>query len=196
MQETSLSLLASIRQSNDAQSWIRLVELYSPLMKGWLSAYRIQGADADDLVQEVLAFLSQELPGFDHNQRTGAFRNWLRRILVHRMQNYWRSNRRRQPAQGGSQMLQELAELEDDQSGLSRIWDQQHDRDVVARLLQLVRPRFQSNTWEAFHRQMFQGQNPAQVAQELGMTIGSVYMARSRVLACLRAEADGLVDTL
>ena len=196
MNETSLSLLARIRQSDDSDSWNRLVELYAPLMRGWLRSYEVSGADADDLVQDVLTVVSQELPKFNHNERTGAFRSWLRRILVNRLQNYWRRRKQPPPAKGGSSLLEQLKQLEDDNSGLSRIWNEQHDRDVIARLIDLVRPRFQPKTWEAFRRQMFDGQKPGQVAADLGMTLGSVYMARNRVLAALRREADGIVDEL
>jgi DNA-directed RNA polymerase specialized sigma24 family protein len=91
-------------------------------------------------------------------------------------------------------MLHQLNQLEDDTSELSRIWNEQHDREVVSQLMDLVRPKFQAKTWEAFHRQMFDGQRPDHVAAELGMPLGSVYMARNRVLNALRREAAGLVD--
>ena len=104
MNETSLSLLARIRQSDDSDSWNRLVELYAPLMRGWLRSYEVSGADADDLVQDVLTVVSQELPKFNHNERTGAFRSWLRRILVNRLQNYWRRRKQPPPAKGGSSL--------------------------------------------------------------------------------------------
>lgn len=196
MNETSLSLLARIRQSGDSESWNRLVELYAPLMRGWLRSYEVRGADADDLVQEVLTVVSQELPKFNHNQRTGAFRNWLRKILVHRLQNYWRAQKRHPPAKGGSSLLEQLHQLEDENSQLSRVWNEQHDRDVIARLMELVRPRFEPKTWEAFRRQMFEGQAPAEVATDLGIGLGSVYMARNRVLTALRREATGIVDSM
>lgn len=196
MDETSLSLLARLRLSADTNSWNRLVELYAPLLQGWLRAYGISESDADDLVQDVLAVVSQELPRFIHNERTGAFRSWLRKIFVHRLQNYWRRRKREPVAKGGSSILEQIQQLEDDNSDLSRNWNQQHDSDVIARLVELVRPRFQEKTWEAFRRQMLDGQTPAQVAAELGMAIGSVYVARNRVLTALRREAEGLVDSL
>lgn len=59
----------------------------------------------------------------------------------------------------------------------------------------LIRPKFLPKTWEAFHRQMFGGQRADQVAAELNMSLSSVYVARSRVLAALRREAAGLVDS-
>jgi RNA polymerase sigma-70 factor (ECF subfamily) len=78
---------------------------------------------------------------------------------------------------------------------LSQVWNQQHDREVIARLLEVVRPKFQATTWEAFRRQMFDGDKPSAVAAELGIPLGSVYMARTRVLNALRREAAGLVDS-
>ena len=100
MNETSLSLLERIQQTADSASWNRLVEIYSPLMVRWLGNYGVQGADADDLLQEVLAVVAQELPRFDHNQRTGAFRSWLRKILVNRLRGFWRSQKQQPPVCG------------------------------------------------------------------------------------------------
>ncbi len=196
MDETSLSLLARVRQATDSSSWKRLVDLYAPLMRNWLRQYGVQDADADDLIQEVLAVVAREISDFKHSQRPGAFRSWLRITLVHRLRDFWRSQHRRPDAPGGSSVLQRLNELEDESSQLSGIWNEQHDRDVIARLIELVRPKFLPKTWEAFHRQMFDAQRPEQVAAELGMPLGSVYMARSRVLNALRREAAGLVDSI
>ena len=106
MDETSLSLLDRIRETDDTKSWDRLVALYAPLLKRWVRQYDVQESDADDLVQEVLTVVSQELPKFNHNQRTGAFRSWLRKILVHRLQNYWRGRKQRPAAKGGSSLLE------------------------------------------------------------------------------------------
>ncbi|MCO6454773.1 MAG: sigma-70 family RNA polymerase sigma factor [Pirellulaceae bacterium] len=195
MDETSLSLLARVRQPTDSSSWERLVNLYAPLMRGWLRPYGVQDADAEDLIQDVLAVVAREISQFDHNQRPGAFRRWLRTLVVHRLRHFWRSNGNRQLAVGGTSVLEQLHQLEDETSRLSRIWNQQHDRDVIARLLELVRPTFLPKTWTAFHRQMFDGQSAEQVAAELGMALGSVYMARNRVLSALRREASGLVDS-
>lgn len=85
--DTSLTLLEQLGEQSDEHSWSRLYELYSPLLRAWLGRYEVQTADADDLIQEVLMVVSRELPDFRHNGRTGAFRNWLRRILVNRLRN-------------------------------------------------------------------------------------------------------------
>ncbi len=142
MDGTAISLLERLVQNPDSESWNRLVEVYTPLLRQWLRRYEVQDADADDLVQDVLMVVSRELPQFEHNHRHGAFRSWLRTILVHRLRRFWDKRQRRPVATGTSDVLQELDELEDAASGISRIWDREHDEHVARRLLSLTEPKF------------------------------------------------------
>src|SRR2546430_9892229 len=96
MSDTSVSLLQQLREQPNGDAWRRLVELYTPLLRQWLSRNGMQSSDIDDLTQEVLAVVVRELPQFQHNQRVGAFRRWLRTILVNRLRNYWRADPQRQ----------------------------------------------------------------------------------------------------
>src|SRR5262245_13990021 len=95
MAHTSLSLLERLRSRPDADSWRRLVELYTPLIQGWLRTHAVAPADADDLTQEVMTVVVRELPNFQHNHQRGAFRNWLRTVTVNRLRVLWRSRHNR-----------------------------------------------------------------------------------------------------
>jgi RNA polymerase sigma-70 factor (ECF subfamily) len=194
MSETPASLLERLRLRPDKDAWQRLVTLYAPLLHGWLRPHGLQAADVDDLMQEVLAVVVRELPGFQHNQRTGAFRRWLRTVLVHRLRDFWRSTRARPLATGDSALVRWLDQLEDPDSGLSRLWDEQHDQHVVRRLLELIEPEVTPSTWEAFRRVALEGKDEETVAAELGLSVNAVFIAKSRVLSRLRREARGLVD--
>lgn len=196
MTVTSISLLDRARGDAQSDSWERLAKIYSPLLRRWIGRFEVQTSDADDLVQEVLLAIAHELPEFEHSGRTGAFRSWIRTILTHRLQNYWRSRKYRPAVKGGASILEQLHELEDVNSGASRMWDAEHDRHVLSKLLTLLRPRFQENTWQAFESQMLDGQPADVVAESLGMPIHSVYVAKSRVLNAMRTEAVGLVDSV
>jgi RNA polymerase sigma-70 factor (ECF subfamily) len=194
MSETSFSLLHRLRTQPDAESWQRLVDLYTPLIHGWLRRHSVPAADADDLSQEVMAVVVRELPQFHHNQQRGAFRSWLRTITVHRLRVLWRSRQNRPIATGDSDFLKVLDELEDPSSPLSRLWDQQHDQHVARRLMELVEPHFEATTWRAFRRMVMDGVKPAAAADELGMSVNAVLLAKSRVLSRLRQEMQGLTD--
>src|SRR5947209_19592475 len=94
MSETSTSLLRRLQGQPDTASWQRLVDLYTPLIRGWLARHaRLH--DADDLVQEVLAIVVRKLPKFRRTPRTGAFRCWLRTITVNCLRGLWRAQRTR-----------------------------------------------------------------------------------------------------
>jgi RNA polymerase sigma-70 factor (ECF subfamily) len=165
--------------------------LYEPLVTRWVRPHVAQRADAEDVVQEVLTTLVRELPRFDHNQRAGAFRAWLRKITVHRLRAYWD---RRDARDAGPQLEDHLAQLADPASALSRSWDEEHDRHVLSLLLESIRLEFQPATWKAFERQVRDGSPAADVAAELGLSVNAVLIAKSRVLKRLREKAAGLVD--
>ncbi len=86
------------------------------------------------------------------------------------------------------------AQLADPNSALCRSWDEEHDRHVTKTLLASIRLEFQPATWRAFERQVQDGQTASEVAEELGLTVNAVLIAKSRVLKRLREKAAGLVD--
>jgi RNA polymerase sigma factor (sigma-70 family) len=194
MAETSFSLLDRLRLQPDAETWRRLVDLYTPLIHAWLRRHSVPAADADDLTQEVMSVVVRELPRFKHNQQRGAFRNWLRTITVNRLRVLWRSRQTRPIATGESDFLKILDELEDPGSNLGRRWDREHDQHVARRLMELVEPHFEPATWQAFRRVVLDGHKAAVVATELNMSVNSVLLAKSRVLSRLRQEMKGLTD--
>jgi RNA polymerase sigma-70 factor (ECF subfamily) len=193
MHETSASLLDRLRDHPDAAAWDRLVDLYTPLIRGWLLRQGLPPQDADDVVQDVMQVLVRKLPLFQR-QRIGSFRAWLRNITVNCLRDFRRARRGKPQATGDSNIAAVLDQLEDPHSGLSREWDADHDRHVTRRLLELIRPNFTDSTWRAFERLAIDGASPEAVAGELGISTNAAFIAKSRVLRRLREEAGEFVD--
>jgi RNA polymerase sigma factor (sigma-70 family) len=191
--DTPVSLLERLRLRPDADSWRRLVDLYTPLIRDWLRRQGVQPADVDDLCQDVLGTVARELPNFYHDLRRGAFRRWLRTVTVNRLRNFWRAARVR-PAVGGAAFEEALDNLADPDSDLARVWDEEHDRHVVRRLLQLIEPEFEPTTWRAFRLLVLDGLPARDVAAAVGLSVNAVRIAKSRVLSRFRQEIEGLVD--
>jgi RNA polymerase sigma-70 factor (ECF subfamily) len=97
-------------------------------------------------------------------------------------------------AEGGSDFLEVLGQLESPDSTLSRQWEQEHDAHVLAQLLARLEAEFEPTTLRAFRRLAIDGQSGEAVTRELGLSPGAVYVARSRVMRRLREEAAGLLD--
>jgi RNA polymerase sigma-70 factor (ECF subfamily) len=150
--------------------------------------------DSDDLCQEVLAVVVREVPHFHHNGQPGAFRRWLKNVTINRLRGLWRSRQGEARATGDSDFVKMLDQLEDPDSLLSHLWDQEHDRHLARRLLQMAEPDFEPTTWQAFRRVALEEARAADVAAELGLSINAVLLAKSRVLRRLRQEVEGLLD--
>ena len=194
MNTTSLGLLERLRHAEpDASEWRKLRDIYSPMIRRWLSRLPNLHDEVDDLTQEVLVVLFRELPSFER-RRDGSFRAWLRQITVNRMYAFCKARRKQPAAMGGPETDQLLAQLADPTSDLARQWDQDHDKHVFQKLLALVEGDFEPSTWQAFTRLALEGRPAAQVAGELGLTESAVVQAKFRILKRLREEAGGLLD--
>jgi RNA polymerase sigma-70 factor, ECF subfamily len=193
MNDTRQSLLLRA-QNGQTNAWKDLTDLYRPLILGWLNRQGVPASDLEDLSQEVLLSVVTHLPSFQHSGQRGAFRTWLRTIACRRTVDYWRAIDTNAQATGGSGAIAALEQIADPDSELNRQWDQEHDQYVIHCLLDLVELKFEPVSLQAFRRLTLDGARGEEVAQELGLSVGAVYVAKSRVLARIREEAAGLID--
>jgi RNA polymerase sigma-70 factor (ECF subfamily) len=73
-------------------------------------------------------------------------------------------------------------------------WDREYDRRLFDWAVEQVRGEFKESTWQAFWRTAVAGDSGQETASALGLSVGAVYIAKSRVVARLReviASADG-----
>ena len=188
---TSSSLLHRA-VARDKDAWRRLAELYGPVVYGWVRAAGFKEHDAADVVQEVFQSVFTSLPQFRKELPTDRFRGWLGTIAHRRACDHLRKRAAQPPAAGGSEaqaMLQALPERLPE-SGIAE--DANSHADLIRRALELVRPEFADHTWQACMQTAVEGRRPADVAADLEMTVGAVYVARSRVLKRLKKELEGL----
>jgi RNA polymerase sigma-70 factor (ECF subfamily) len=195
MAATRQSLLLRACQGDEG-AWQDLCELYRPLIAGWLRRQSVPEADIDDLVQEIFLAVVRGLPSFSHSGRRGAFRCWLRTIAYNHSCDYWRSPARRTAASGDDVAQSALGLLEDPDSPLNRYWDEEHDRYVLRCLFEAVELEFEPATVRAFQLVALDGVSGARAADEVGISLTAVYIAKSRVLGRLRELAEGLLDDL
>jgi RNA polymerase sigma-70 factor (ECF subfamily) len=193
MNDTRQSLLFRAR-TGEENAWKDLTVLYRPLIIAWLNHQGVPAGDLEDLTQDVLLSVVKHLPAFEHSGRRGAFRAWLRTIVCSRTVDYWRAVATGTRGQGGSSATLALQQLADPDSDLNRQWDAEHDRYVLDCLLDLVQEEFEPTTLQVFRRLTFGGASGAEAAQESGLSVAAVYVAKSRVLQRIRQLAEELID--
>src|SRR5437870_1640854 len=188
MDQTSDSLLERLRQPGEQEAWTRFVKLYTPFLYHWACRLGLNEQDAADLVQEVFLVLVQKLPEFSYD-RHKSFRGWLRTVML----NKWRDHQRRRSLAAVHQSEEVLCDLvgPDDAADFE---EAEYRRHLVSRALRLMQVEFQPTTWQACWEHVVSGRPAAEVAAELGLSVDSVYAAKSRVLRRLRQELQGLLD--
>lgn len=189
--ETSLTLLERLARQPAQDDWRRLTEMYQPLLNEWLRRAGVPAEDGEDLSQEIFMVVVREVGGFER-RKAGAFRAWLRTIFANRARDFFRARQHR-PRAGGSDLAERLGELESPESELSHLWDREHDLHVAGVLMRRVQQDFAPDTWHAFVRHVLEGAPAIQVADQLGLSLNSVLLAKSRVLKRLRQEAEGFL---
>lgn len=188
MTTTAISLLERLRRPGEQDAWRRFVSIYTPLIYYWARQAGLQQQDAADLAQEVFAHLFEKMPGFVYDPAR-RFRAWLRTVTLNLLRDRQRRRGDRTIAYG-EQGLDAVAVPD----GAEALVEEDYQGYLVKRALQVMRADFTEATWQACWRHAVEGQPAADVARELGITVGAVYAARFRVLGRLREELRGLLE--
>jgi RNA polymerase sigma-70 factor, ECF subfamily len=191
---SSVSLLARVR-ANDPAAWDRLVSLYAPLILAWCRRWDLQDQDAADVFQEVFQAVATHIGNFHRNHPGDTFRGWLRTITANKVRDHFRRRGRDPQGAGGTDALTRLAQLpapvpaDDDAMA-----EPEPDSGLFGRALALIRDQFEERTWKAFWGTAVEGRSPKDVAADLGMSVGAVRVAKSRVLQRLRDELGDVIE--
>ena len=157
------------------------------------------GADAQELVQEVLIAVSKSAGRFVVDRQRGRFRTWLyaigRNICLQQLARL----QARERANGGPST--DLADLPDSSTPSREEFDTELKRHAFLWVARNIRHEFQTKTWESFWRTAVQNHSIQSTAEDLQISVGAVYVARSRVMARLRSRVqeitlDGLPDAV
>jgi len=183
---TSFTLLALLRDLEDGAAWAEFVEVYAPLVYGLARKHGLQDADAADLTQDVLRSVVHAAPNFAYDPARGSFRGWLFTVAHNQLRKSARA-RKRQPQGSGDTDVQQVLEEQPAHEDIA-LWDEECRQRLFTWAADKVRDKFRPATWQAFWQTTVEGQDPKQVGEALGMSLGAVYIAKSRVLAAIKAQ--------
>ena len=190
--KTRLSLLLRLRDPRDAAAWDNFVELYAPLVYRQARRAGFQDADAADVTQDVFRAVAANISHFEYDSRRGEFRGWLYRITQNKIRDA--AARRYTPGSGDTAMHDLLKEQPDDNSAAD--WENDFRASLLAWAYEQVRTRCEPSTWQAFWLTAVEGVSGETAAAKLGLSIGAVYVAKSRVLVRLKEVLEPWKDEL
>ena len=164
--------------------------IYEPLVYRLARRKGLQDADALDLCQEVFRAVARAVERWDPAR--GTFRGWLSRIARNLLINFL-TRGKTQPRGSGASSVQELLEAQPalDPSATA-LFETEYERRLFRWAAEAIRTEFAPASWQAFWQTAVEGRAACEVAGELGLSVGAVYVARSRVLSRLKRRIEQL----
>jgi RNA polymerase sigma-70 factor (ECF subfamily) len=178
---THATLLARLSQGYDPVAWREFVERYGELIRAFARRHDLQPADCDEVVQDVLTSLAQSMPGFRYDPARGKFRAYLKTVALHAI---YRKNRQKR----GEVSLEEVeaaadvAASETASGAVDALWEAEWKQYHLRLAMRTVEREFGERDRLAFEKYALEGRDAAATAGELGLSVDSVYQAKSRIL--------------
>jgi RNA polymerase sigma-70 factor (ECF subfamily) len=189
-----LTLLQRLRD-NEPEAWRTLVRLYTPLLCHWCARQGVRGADAEDVIQDVLQAAAAGLAGFRRERAPDSFRAWLRGITRNMVLAHHRRAGRQPRGSGGTDALVQLQGVAEPALPAAEEEDPPSELEALRRrALELVRDQVEERTWRAFWLTAIEGHSPNEVAAGLGVSPTSVRMSKSRVMRRLKEQFGELIQ--
>ena len=190
---TRPSLLLRVRDPADRDAWREFVALYGPLVYQFARKCGLQDADAADVTQNVLQALTGAVQRLDYDRRRGSFRGWLFGVVRNQLCNYQTRQGPTTPRGSGDTGVQELLEQQPEREhDEEALWEEAYERRLFEWAAERVRADFAEATWQAFWQTAVEGKGAKETARALGMTVGAVYTAKSRVLDRVKRAIQAL----
>jgi RNA polymerase sigma factor (sigma-70 family) len=187
---TRPSLLVRLRNPMDERAWSEFVEIYGPLIEQLARQRGLQDADAADLVQEVFRAVAVAIERYDPDPARGSFRGWLSTIARNLIVNLLNAQRRHPRGTGDTEIQQLLEALPAPDSEESALFDAEYHRRLLHWAAERIKDEFSAAVWLAFWKTGVEGQSADEAARALGLSVGTVYQYKSRVVARLRKEIE------
>jgi RNA polymerase sigma-70 factor (ECF subfamily) len=185
---TPVSLLYRLQRTNEVAAWGRFVDLYTPLFYHWAQKLGEQDSDSADLVQDVFLILWRKLPEFEYDSKK-SFHAWLKTIFLNRYRT-----RIRKPgavdinASGLGGVDVSVADFS------AQLADEDDTRYLIQQAFRLIQCEFSMQQQQVFREYVLEEQSPEIVAKRLGISVGTVYGIKSKVLSRLRQELQQILD--
>jgi len=187
---TRASLVLRLRDAADREAWETLVSVYAPVILNYARRCGLSEPDAEDLVQDVLHSVHGAIDRFGYDPQKGSFRGWLFTIARNRVQNLKKKQRRAELT--GGTVVRDLVHAAADPVDDQATWEREHQQQLFRWAVEQVQSDFRPTTWKAFWATAVDNFSPESVAEQLGLTTGAVYVAKSRVTSRIRSLIESL----
>ncbi len=183
---THITLLGKLGEDRNPAAWDEFCDRYGELIRSFARRQGLQPSDCDDVLQEVLVALSRSMREFEYDPAKGKFRSYLKTITLRAVFRRFRQERR---SGGQGPHGDPAAEPASDASADER-WEDEWRQYHLRQAMQTIDTEFSDSDRAAFRLYALSGRGARETAETLGVSVDSVYQAKSRIMARLSAVIE------
>jgi len=186
---TRATLLARLKDWQDAPSWQDFFDTYWKLIHRMAISGGLTEIEAQEVVQETMLAVAKHMPGFKYDPVIGSFKSWLFNMTRWRMAD---QIRKRQP-QIADTIITEPAtnvavSLDEIVPDLTSLWEKEWEKNLVKATMRNVKHRLDPQKYQIFDFYVKKSWPPEKVAKSLGISVEQVYLAKHRIMEMVRDE--------
>lgn len=199
---TRVSLLGRLKDWGDQQSWQEFFDTYHRLIHSVALKAGLTQSEAQDVVQETILTVAKKIGDFRSDPAKGSFKGWLMVVTRRRIADQFEMRDRAHPPQ----TLEGERQPGDDETGTSTLdrvadpasleleacWEEQWQKHVFDVAVARVKARVSPLQFQMFELYAIREWPLRRVAQTLGVSAASVYLAKHRVAVALKREVARL----
>ncbi len=192
---TRASLLARIRNWEDAQSWEEFTQIYSRLIRSVARKAGLSESEAKDVEQDTLLSVARTIHKFESDPQRGTFKSWLFNLIRWRIANHCK---RRGPAgalwpeddtaRTGTPVVERVPGPDQ----LDADWEEEWRKNLFETALARVGRKAKAKHLQIFDLYAKRHWPAAKVARELAVSRMQVYLVAHRITRSIRREVEFL----
>ncbi len=185
--ETRASLILQLTGQASELAWAEFVSSYEPFLVRLAQRRGVPLRHVPDVTQQIVLAIARSVSRWQDDGKPESFRRWLNRVAQNVVIRFMTRERRQPGGTGGSELIEYLESVpaEPDEQHIA-----EYERELIVWAADQVRGEFRETSWQAFHSTVIDSHDVADVAIELGVSPGSIYMSRSRIMSRIRKIID------
>ncbi len=189
--ETRHSLIVRLKNEHDQPAWRDFVVAYESFLQRLVARQGVPEHHIADVTQQILIAIGRSVENWKPDDRPESFRRWLTTVSRHVVIKFMTRERRQAGGPGGTEWIQQLRELP---SRPAASEDARYQHELIIWAAEQVRHEFMETSWSAFWATTIQERTVHEIAAELNVSPGSIYMSRSRIMARIRLKIQEIQD--
>src|SRR6266404_8087350 len=193
---TRRSLVDRLANWDDQRRWQEFFDTYWKLIYSAARQSGLTDAEAQEVVQETVITVAKKIDKLKYDPAIGSFKGWLLQITRWRIVDQFRKREpgnAKRPRVADDRLTATIERVPDSHAvDLDAVWETEWKENLFEAAIARAKKKVDHRQFQIFDCYVRKEWPAQKVADQLGVSVGQVYLARHRVSAVLKKEIKAL----